>query len=246
MIFHHARIASGYPLRLYQSSDGCDAKEKPHNPMNIEAILFDAEGVVIDTEAVWDHGQRVFLERRGLVYDRERIKPLLTGRSLVDGARVMQRELGFSGDPEALAVERLEIVRELLVEEARFMEGFEAFFETVRGRYRCCVATALERSLLAAVDRKLGLSELFDGQLFSIADVENRSKPDPALFLFAAERLGVRPERCLVIEDAPNGIEAARRAGMRCVGLTSTYEAARLAAADWVVDSFAEIERLLA
>ena len=214
--------------------------------MNIEAILFDAEGVVIDTEEVWDHGQRVFLGRRGLVYDRERIKPLLTGRSLVDGARVMQRELGFPGDPKALAVERLEIVRELLVEEARFMEGFPAFFESVRGCYRCCVATALERSLLAAVDRKLGLSELFDGQLFSIADVGNRSKPDPALFLFAAERLWVRPERCLVIEDAPNGVEAARRAGMRCVGLASTYRSEQLAAADWVVDSFAEIERLLA
>ena len=213
--------------------------------MNIEAILFDAEGVVIDTEEVWDHGQRVFLERRGLSYDRERIKPLLTGRSLVDGVRVMRRELGFGGDPEALAAERLEIVRELFIEEARFMEGFEAFFETVRGRYRCCIATALERSLLAAVDRKLGLSELFDGRLFSIADVEQRSKPDPALFLFAAERLGVAPARCLVIEDAPNGIEAARRAGVRCAGLASTYKPERLAAADWVVESFEEIEALL-
>lgn len=212
---------------------------------NIQAILFDAEGVVIDTEQAWDHGQRIFLERRGLPYDRERIKPLLTGRSLVDGARVMQRELGFAGDPEVLAEERLEIVRELLVEEARFMEGFPAFFESVRGRYRCCIATALERSLLAAVDRKLGLSGRFGDRLYAIADVGNRSKPDPALFLLAAERLGVVPDRCLVIEDAPNGIEAARRAGMRCVGLTSTYGPERLVEADWVVGSFKEIEVLL-
>ncbi len=218
---------------------------RPHTPMNIQAILFDAEGVVIDTEAVWDHGQRVFLERRGLPYDRERIKPLLTGRSLEDGVRVMQRELGFGGDPRALAAERLEIVRELLVEQARYMAGFETLFNTVRGRYACCIATALERSLLAAVDRKLGLSERFEGRLFSIADVDNRSKPDPALFLFAARRLGVAPEHCLVIEDAPNGIEAARRAGMRCVGLTSTYEAEHLAEADWVVESFEEIEPLM-
>ena len=64
-------------------------------------------------------------------------------------------------------------------------------------------------------------------------------KPDPQAFLLAAERLGVPPPRCVVIEDAYHGIEAARRAGMACLAVANTFEAVRLAAADRIVDSLA-------
>lgn len=208
----------------------------------LDAIIFDGEGIVVDTEAIWDRGQREFLERRGLVYDRERIKPLLTGRSVLEGVHIMQREYGFSGEPEALAAERIAIVKDLFAQEVKFIEGFEAFFRQVRDRYKTCIATAMAEDLLAVVDRRLGLSRLFDGHIFSLADVGYRSKPNPDLFLYAAARLGSRPANCLVIEDAPHGIEAARRAGMRCVALTTTYRREQLAAADLVTDGYPEID----
>ena len=62
----------------------------------IDTIIFDAEGIVIDTEAVWDKGQEIFLQRRGFVYDRERIKPLLTGRTLAEGVEVMKQVYQFA------------------------------------------------------------------------------------------------------------------------------------------------------
>jgi beta-phosphoglucomutase len=68
-----------------------------------------------------------------------------------------------------------------------------------------------------------------------------RSKPNPDIFLHAANRLGVRPENCVVIEDAPHGVEGARRAGMKSIALTTTYERSTLSQADVVVDSFAQI-----
>ena len=58
----------------------------------IDTIIFDGEGIVVDTETIWDKGQEEFLRRRGFVYDRERIKPLLTGRSLAEGVEVKKQE----------------------------------------------------------------------------------------------------------------------------------------------------------
>jgi HAD superfamily hydrolase (TIGR01509 family) len=209
--------------------------------MPIDTIIFDAEGVIVDTEAVWDHGSTELLRRRGKVYDSKRTKPLLTGRSLPEGIRVMQEQYGFDGDAEACARERLEIVRGLF-EQVELMPGFLTFHARVHGRFKIAVATAMHEELLTPLDRRLGLSGLFDGHVYHLAHVGGRSKPNPDLFLYAAERLGSQPSSCLVLEDAPYGIEAARRAGMACIGLATTYPPDLLAAADRVVSSFDEIE----
>ena len=66
----------------------------------IDTIIFDGEGIVIDTESIWDKGQEIFLQRRGFVYDRDRIKPLLTGRTLAEGVEVMKQVYRFEGDTE--------------------------------------------------------------------------------------------------------------------------------------------------
>jgi beta-phosphoglucomutase len=207
----------------------------------IEAVIFDGEGVVFDSETIWDKGQREFLGRRGIAYDRSKLKPLLTGRSLVEGVRVMQELLGFTGDPEGLARERLEIVRSFFETEISFLEGFLTFHAQVRDFCKTCVATSLAPDLLSVVDRSLGLSRLFADRVFSLAHVGNKGKPEPDLFLFAADQLCAQAEHCLVIEDAPLGIEAAKRAGMKCIALTSTYKRELLTAADLIVDQVQEI-----
>jgi len=84
----------------------------------------------------------------------------------------------------------------------------------------------------------LGLGDAFD-TLVAEEDAE-RGKPDPQGYLLAAERLGERPEGCVVIEDAPGGVEAAKRAGMRCIGLAAGREPDALAQADLVVASLAD------
>ncbi|MCS6927603.1 MAG: HAD family phosphatase, partial [Candidatus Binatia bacterium] len=160
----------------------------------------------------------------------------------VDGVRVMQERYGFPGDLHRLARERLAIVKELFATGVSWIEGFEEFYARVRGRYPTALATALDPDLLAVVDRRLHLSELFQGRVFSLADVGGVAKPDPALFLHAASMLQAAPAHCLVIEDAPLGIEAARRAGMRCVALTTTYDRSCLLHADAVIDHYAQLD----
>jgi HAD superfamily hydrolase (TIGR01509 family) len=208
----------------------------------IDAIIFDAEGIVIDTETIWDKGQAIFLQRRGFVYDRERIKPLLTGRTLAEGVEVMKQAYRFDGDTEALARERADIVRELFMHETTFIDGFLPFFATVRARYKTCIATSMDQELLKLIDQHLNLSTLFENRIYTLDKVGFRSKPNPDIFLYAAQQLESSPGNCVVIEDAPHGIDAAKRAGMRCIAISTTYDPGKLQQADFVVDSYAEID----
>ncbi|MFA9459946.1 HAD family hydrolase [Thiohalorhabdus sp. Cl-TMA] len=203
----------------------------------IGALLFDAEGVVIDTEPLWDRGQAEFLRRRGLPYDRARLKPLLAGRSLQESTEALKRELGLRGDTGKLARERADLVRRAFAEEADFVPGFRAFFDATGNGFPTALATGLAPDLLALVDERLGLSALFGGHLYTVADT-GRGKPHPDLFLHAAARLGAAVPHCLVLEDAPHGVAAARAAGMWCIGLTTTHPAAHLREADRVVAGY--------
>jgi beta-phosphoglucomutase len=208
----------------------------------IEAILFDCDGVVLDSETVWDRCETEFLRRRGVVFDLARTKPLITGLGQRAGVLLLQEQYGIAGDPDALVAERLEIIRGLFEREVRFTPGFPEFFEAkVRGRYATCIATSMPEELFAVADRKLGISRFFGDRVYFPSHVGGRAKPAPDIFLYAAAQLGAPPERCLVIEDSPRGLEAARRAGMASIGLATTHGAEMLGEADRVVASLAEI-----
>lgn len=207
----------------------------------IDTLIFDAEGVVVDTQRLWDEEVHTLLEKRGVEYRREIIKPILAGRSLKDGAAKLIEYFGFDEDPGAMAMERKESISELFGAGIDFIDGFERFYSRIRDNYKTCIATAMDKDLLVRVDKRLGLSDLFSGSVFSIADVDYVSKPDPAIFLFAAKKMGSGASGCLVLEDAPNGILAARNAGMKCLALSTTFEPEALRGADFIVNGYAEL-----
>jgi beta-phosphoglucomutase-like phosphatase (HAD superfamily) len=207
-----------------------------------DTIVFDGEGVVIDSEKLWDRGQQEFLRRRGATYDRAKIKHLLAGRSMVEGVRVLQAEYGFGGDPETLARERIEIVEDLFCREADFVPGFEKFYARIRHNFKTCVATMMPKGLLDIVIARLKLRNLFGDHIYCPDSDALPGKPAPDLFLYAARQLQSVPANCIVIEDSPIGIEAARRAAMYCIGITTTFAPDKLTQADIVVRSFDEIE----
>ena len=209
----------------------------------IEAILFDCDGVVLDSETIWDRCETEFLRRRGIAFDLERTKPLITGLGQRAGVLLLQEQYGIVGDVDELVRERLEIIRGMFAREVRFTAGFPEFFEEkVRGRYATCIATSMPEELFAVADRRLGISRFFGDRVYFPSHVGGRAKPAPDIFLYAAAQLGAPPDRCLVLEDSPRGINAARRAGMTVIGLATTHEKPVLAGADRVVASFAEIE----
>ena len=211
------------------------------NNSSITAIIFDCDGVVIDSEPLWDKAQTEFLMHRCIVYDREQVKHQLTASSAVGAIWIMQELYGFGGDPEQLSRERIAIMRELFSAELTFVQGFTGFFERIKDTHKTCIATSLHPELLALADQRLGLASYFEDRMYTVADVGGVAKPDPAIFLYAADKLGIEPAQCLVIEDSPFGIQAAKRAGMRCAALTTTYGRDKLAGADEIVDHFADI-----
>ncbi|MGH9022402.1 MAG: HAD family hydrolase [Acidimicrobiia bacterium] len=208
----------------------------------ITTLIFDAEGVVIDTEHMWDRAQEELLRDYGHRYDREVVKPLLSGRSSLEGARVLKGIYHLDDTAEVIDGKRMLLLIRHLSLEVDFISGFVEFFGKVSPLFKTAIATAMDLVLFDLVDQRLGVRRLFHDNIFSLEDVAHRSKPEPDLFLFAASALGSAPSESLVIEDAPYGVEAARRAGMGCIALATTYPPSLLLAADMVISSYAEID----
>lgn len=213
---------------------------------HIEAIIFDAEGVVVNTEKLWDQSQEILLGKRGLAYDRDYLKPRMAGQTLLEGAQLMVKYYGLFENPDDIALERKTIIHELFDGEIPFIDGFEPFMHwVISSNLKKSVATAMNRHLMEKVEMQLNLRQYFLHHIYFIEDVGNKSKPEPDVFLHAAEKMGVKPDKCLVIEDAPHGIEAARRAGMIGVGISTTFTSEQLRDAHYTGKDFIDIKNFL-
>ncbi|MBI4225106.1 MAG: HAD family phosphatase [Candidatus Sungbacteria bacterium] len=207
-----------------------------------KVAIFDLDGVIINSEAIFDIADTEFFYRRGIHYKREEVISIVIGKGLRESTAILKKIYTLKESIEGLLEERRKILAEAYATRIDFMGGFKKFHTAlIEKNIRTCIATASDNELLAIVDRKLGLSEIFRGKIFTIADVQHKSKPDPAIFLYAAHRVGAVPDECVVIEDSPNGILAAKNADMLCIALTTTHARDKLNLADVIVDTFHEI-----
>jgi beta-phosphoglucomutase len=137
---------------------------------------------------------------------------------------------------ESFARKKEEIFRDLAGQGAELFPGVLDLLHSARmAGWRMAVASSTPAENIELLTRTLGVAELFEAAV-SDKDV-SRGKPDPDCFLAAANRLGVAPRRCVVIEDAVAGVQAAGNAGMKCIAVTNTHPAERLREADLVVAS---------
>ena len=185
-----------------------------------------------------------FLENHGIVYKRSEIKPLLSGKPFIETVRTIQRVYELEGKAEDLAEERKVILRDVFDREGiEFIPGFQGFYREVGNGYKTCIATSTLNELFKISDEQLGLTKLFKGNIFTLQDTGCTNKSE--LFSYAVRKLKSKKKDSIVIEDAPSGVEAARKAGIRCVALTTTFDAEKLSKADLVVDSYSQISEYL-
>jgi HAD superfamily hydrolase (TIGR01509 family) len=197
------------------------------------AFIFDIDGTIIDSMPFHTRSWELFSERHGLPPSDGDFFRRTAGRT---ASELMRDLVGPRSEAElrALVQEKESIYRHLFAAEFREITGFEAFARAAKSAgVRLACATAGDSDNIAFALGGLGMSDFFDATV-GAHDVA-RGKPDPELFLLAAMRVGASPADCLVFEDAPLGIEAARRAGMRAVAIASTVAPDELASPAHVI-----------
>jgi beta-phosphoglucomutase-like phosphatase (HAD superfamily) len=185
-------------------------------PMPTRAIIFDLDGLLVDSEPHWQAAETAFLEAHGHLYDQTLARQY-AGLRLMDVIGVMQRECGIPGDPGRLAAD---LLARLLREYDRGLgmcPGADTAIRLLGGRHPLAIASSSPLEVIRFVTRKFG----WDGLVAALCSAEEvpRGKPAPDVFFLAATRLGVPPEACCVFEDSPAGLRAARAAGMRCIAV---------------------------
>ena len=204
--------------------------------------IFDLDGVLLDTEPLYTTAIAAVAARFGKVYDWS-IKGECIGRSALDGARIVIDALALPLTPAALVLERDRVLVEL-VARAPAMRGAEIFTRALAARgVPMAIATSTEAPLFA-IKRAAHRDWLaiFGAAVCGDDPRVAQSKPAPDIFLAAAHDLGAPPASCLVFEDSPFGVEAARAAGMQVIALPApAMDRARYATADAVVAGFAAL-----
>jgi HAD superfamily hydrolase (TIGR01509 family) len=196
-------------------------------PARFELVIFDCDGVLVDSEPIANRLLAECVTEVGLPMTTEQAFERYHGMSYPACFAKIEQELGrkLPADFEAEHWRRLELALGQELEAVPFV--LEAL---ARIRTPSCVASNGRRSTMQKTLAKTGMIERFDGKIFSAADVA-RPKPAPDLFLHAAARMGADPARCAVVEDSPHGVTAGVAAGMAVFGYAAQSDAAVLAAA---------------
>jgi sugar-phosphatase len=188
-------------------------------------ILFDLDGVLVDSTECVERSWRTWAVRRGL--DPERVMQVAHGRRTIETVALVAPHLSLADEVAAL-----EGVEAQTTEGVYEIPGARELLERLPGDAWAIVTSGV-RAVATLRIRHTGLPM---PRVLVCADEINRGKPDPEGYLSAAARLGRAPADCVVIEDTPPGLEAARAAGMRSIGVAGTYPASALIA-DLVVPS---------
>ena len=207
----------------------------------IEAVIFDLDGVLLESEEVWDTVREAFVRERGGRYDAE-VQRAMMGMSSLEWSRYLHEAAGVPDGPEAI---NAEIVRRMLATYGEQLPLLPGAVETVRRigeRFRLGLASSSNRVLIDRVLEVSGLAPLFRATVSS--EEVQHGKPAPDVYLEAARRLGVAPDRSAAVEDSHGGIRAAKAAGLRVVAIPNpAYPPGEeaLALADAVIHSLDEL-----
>lgn len=210
--------------------------------MRFRAIIFDLDGVLVESEALWEQADRIFAHTHGVAITDELIAAF-KGRRQPDIINEYRTKLGLTGETNLLQRERSEIVKTVLQQWAKPVPGaleFLTYLQTRQSDVHRVLASSSPPDVIAFELTHFSFSQFFS-LIVSGEDVP-LGKPAPDIFLRAAEKLVLEPGDCLVIEDSASGIQAAKNAGMVCVALAKPYVAASDAAlADRVVNGYIDL-----
>jgi HAD superfamily hydrolase (TIGR01509 family) len=186
----------------------------------IDAVVFDMDGVIVDSEQVWDDVRENYTHDVGGRYTASATRDMM-GMSSLEWSRYMAEVLGVPGTPEEINAAVVALMLERYGESPPLISGAVDAVRRIAARWPLAIASSSNPELIEVVLRSAGLQDAFP-VLVSSQEVA-RGKPAPDVYLEAARRLDVAPARCAAVEDSHNGIRAAKAAGMRVLAVPNPH-----------------------
>ena len=206
----------------------------------LKAVLFDMDGVLVNSEPEYRKIEGMLFKRVGLDPSSEEVKAN-AGKGQLEVWSGYKEKYGFPEDPHEVVRIESKIISKYYGSDrlAVISPSVELLKSCAKSGLKVAVATSSIEANAKTVIGKLGI----EGHVHTIAsgDMVQSTKPAPDIFLLAAKRLGVKPEECIVVEDAKNGVAAAKTAGMKAVGYKAPHSDQDLSASDIIVDSLHKI-----
>ena len=207
----------------------------------IDAVVFDLDGVIVDSEQVWDEVRVDLVHAAGLPFPPEATRAMM-GMSSPEWSRYLVEQLGIPGTPEQANAAVVERMLEHYAEGPPFIPGALAAVRRIGEQWPLAIASSSNRELIAVVLEAGALDSLVPVAVSS--EEVGRGKPAPDVYLEATRLLGVEPRHAVAVEDSQNGIRSANAAGLRVIAVPNLHfppDAESLALADVVLGSIAEL-----
>jgi len=209
--------------------------------VSIGAVVFDLDGVILESEEIWDDVRERYVRDRGGRYDDEAQRAMM-GMSSTEWSRFIHEELGVEATPAEINADVVELMIARYREQLPLIPGAREAVERMARVFPLAIASSSNRPLISVALELAELTQLFRATVSS--EEVDRGKPAPDVYLEAARRLGVEPERSAAIEDSHSGIASAQAAGMTVVAIPNRRyppDDDALAEADVVLESIAEL-----
>lgn len=205
----------------------------------IQGVIFDMDGVLVDNRDAHIEAFRITCDKYGVAFDREKFMPSfgMTNDLILN---IIMPEVIRTVDWRQIADEKEVIYREIFERTIAPANGLIQFLQGLKAKgIKIAVGSSGNTPNVNFVLTRCGIGEYFDA--IANGDMITHGKPDPEVYLLAAQKLNLKPEACLVVEDAPVGIQAARSAGMAVMAVASTFRREDLTDYEILIDNFTQV-----